>query len=80
MPPAHFGAQRQNFTRYFLGRGTISFTYRKKPYSIVIENALCFPQSYAAAVTELSDLSSVPKAMVLDYGYLNAVYIWVKNV
>lgn len=79
LPPAHFGAQRQNFIQYFLGRGTVSFTYRKKPYSIVIENAACFPQSYAAAVTVLSSLSSEPKALILDIGGFTADYIRVKN-
>lgn len=79
LPPAHFGAQRQNFTRYFLGRGAVNFTYRKKPYSIAIENAVCFPQSYAAAVTVLSALSSEPKALVLDIGGFTADYIRVKN-
>ena len=53
LPPAHFGAQYQAFTSYFLGRGPVSFAYRQKSYTILINDVACFPQSYAAAVTIL---------------------------
>ena len=79
LPPAHFGAQHQAFTQYFLGRGAVNFTYRDRPYCILIEDAVCFPQSYAAAVTVLAALKGEPKALVLDIGGFTADYIRIQN-
>lgn len=79
LPPAHFGAQHQAFTQYFLGRGVINFNYRDRPYSILIEDTVCFPQSYAAAITVLAALKDEPKALVLDIGGFTADYIRIQN-
>jgi len=79
LPPAHFGAQHQTFTSYFLGRGAVSFVYQKRPYTILIDDVACFPQSYAAAITLLPSLQSEPKALVLDIGGFTADYLQLKN-
>ena len=79
VPPAHFGAQHKAFTNYFLGRGTESFLFQNKLYTILIDDVLCFPQSYAAAVTLLPTLQSEPKSLVLDIGGFTADYIQLKN-
>ena len=79
LPPAHFGAQYQKFTRYFLNRGPISFSYQGRNYLIVIDNVACFPQSYAAAVTILPTLQSEPKALILDIGGFTADYLQIRN-
>lgn len=79
LPPAHYGAQYQAFTRYFLGRGTISFSYHGKPFSICIDHADCFPQSYAAAVTMIQALSTIPRALVVDIGGYTLDYIRIKK-
>lgn len=79
LPPAHYGAQYEAFTRYFSGRGAISFTYNKKPYSVCIDNVACFPQSYAAAVTVMQALTTEPLALILDIGGMTADYLRVKK-
>ena len=79
LPPAHFGAQHKTFTNYFLGRGTISFVFQKKLYTILIDDVACFSQSYAAAVTLLPTLQNEPKALVLDIGGFTADYLQLKN-
>lgn len=79
LPPAHYGAQRKAFLRYFSGRGAIAFTYHGKPCSIYIEDVACFPQSYAAAVTMLDKLQSIPRALVLDIGGFTADYLQIKK-
>lgn len=79
LPPAHFGAQYQPFTSYFLGRGPVSFIYQKRSYTILIDDVACFPQSYAAAITLLPTLQSEPKALVLDIGGFTADYLQLKN-
>lgn len=79
LPPAHYGAQRKAFLQYFSNRGAISFRYRDKPYAIYIERVDCYPQSYAAAVTILNSLQSVPKALVLDIGGFTADYLQIRK-
>ena len=79
LPPAHFGAQYQAFTSYFLGRGPVSFAYRQKSYTILINDVACFPQSYAAAVTILPTLQNEPRALVLDIGGFTADYLQLRN-
>lgn len=79
LPPAHFGAQHQEFTSYFLGRGPVSFIYRQKSYTILINDVVCFPQSYAAAVTLLPTLQNESRALVLDIGGFTADYLQLRN-
>ena len=79
LPPAHYGAQNMAFTSYFTNRGAVKFTFKKRTYSIYIEKVLCFPQSYAAAVTILQSISTSPKVLVLDLGGLTADYLRMQN-
>lgn len=68
LPPAHYGSQYQKFIGYFSRRGVVSFSYQDKPYSILIDDVACYPQSYAAAASFLSSLVTVPLALVVDIG------------
>ncbi len=79
LPPAHYGAQYQAFTCYFSGREVVNFTYRGKPYAIYIDDVACYPQSFAAAVTILDDLTNVPLALVVDVGGMTADYLRLKK-
>ena len=78
LPPAYYGTHYQSFIRYFLDRGAVSFSYRGKTYSILIDNVGCYPQSYAAALTMFQTLSTIPKALVLDIGGMTADYLQIK--
>ena len=78
LPPAYYGTHYQSFIRYFLDRGTVSFSYRGKTYAILIDNVGCYPQSYAAALTMFQTLSTIPKALVLDIGGMTADYLQIK--
>ena len=78
LPPAHYGAQYERFERYFTGRGAVSFTFNGKPFSILITDALCFPQAYAAACTQMQQLWDEPRAVVVDIGGFTADYLQVK--
>lgn len=79
LPPAHFGTGHQIFERYFTGRDVIKFTYHDRPYSIYIENVVCFPQAYAAAVTMLNTLLSCPRVLIVDIGGFTADYLLMRN-
>ncbi|MBM6721578.1 ParM/StbA family protein [Pseudoflavonifractor phocaeensis] len=79
LPPAHYGAQHLEFSQYFLGRGVTNFTYQDKPYSILIDDVGCYPQSYAAAATIIRTLQDAPRALIVDIGGFTADYLQVKN-
>lgn len=79
LPPAHYGTQSGAFTRYFTGRGVVSFNYQGKPYSIYIDDVACFPQSYAAATAILPSLTTVPMALIVDIGGYTMDYIRIKK-
>jgi len=79
LPPAHYGAQNGVFTRYFTGRDVVSFNYHDKPYSVYIDDAACYPQSYAAAAAILQTLTTVPLALVVDIGGYTMDYIRIKK-
>ena len=79
LPPAYYGAQKAPFVRYFSNRGTIAFSYRGKPYNILITEVASYPQSYAAAVTAFQELKDIPRAIVLDIGGYTADYLQIRN-
>lgn len=79
LPPAHYGAQHKAFTGYFTGRGVVQFEYQGRPYPIYIEKAMCFPQSYAAAVTILKSLRDKPKALIVDQGGMTTDFLLLKD-
>lgn len=79
LPPAHYGAQSRPFKQYFTGRGVVSFTYRGKPYSICIDDVACYPQSYAAAISILPSLTTIPLALIVDIGGYTMDYIRIKK-
>lgn len=69
---AHFGAQAGQFESYFKERDVISFVFQNKSYDICINEAVCFPQAYAASVPLFSKLKDIPKAVVVDIGGFTA--------
>jgi len=79
LPPAHYGAQHKAFTSYFTGRGVVQFEYKKRSYSIYIEKAMCFPQSYAAAVTIIKSLRNKPRALIVDQGGMTTDFLLLKD-
>jgi len=79
LPPAYYGAQKQDFLAYFSKRGTVSFAFHGRQYTILISEVACFPQAYAAAVTMYETLCGIPQAIILDLGGYTTDYLRVKN-
>lgn len=79
LPPAHYGAQHKAFTRYFSERGVVQFKFQNQAYSIYIDQVLCFPQAYAAAVTILQSLMDKPKAIIIDQGGMTTDLMLLKD-
>lgn len=79
LPPAHFGAQYEKFTDYFLNRGIIEFSLDDNPVAIKITKASCFPQAYAATMPIFQQIRNYPKAIIIDIGGFTADYMIMKN-
>ena len=79
LPPAHYGTQYRQFCGFFLNRGPIHFEYHGRKYTIVITETVCYPQSYAAAVTMFQTLKRIPRALILDIGGVTVDYMQIKN-
>lgn len=79
LPPAHFGAQHRAFAQYFSQRGAVKFEFHKREYAVYIGKVLCFPQTYAAAVTVLKTLRDKPKAIIIDQGGMTTDYLMLKE-
>ena len=79
LPPAHYGTQHDKFVRYFLGKEVINFSLNGKRYSILITEALCFPQAYAATMPVFKQLQigKLPKVTLLDIGGFTADYLQI---
>lgn len=75
LPPGHFGQLNEKFAAYFSGRDIISFEYQDKPFNIYIDEVQVYPQAYAAATTVITQISKVPKVVVIDIGGYTADYL-----
>lgn len=78
LPPAHYGSQNKIFTDYFLNRGIIHFKFNKKLFSIYINDVICFPQAYAAAVAMLTPILKYPRVLIVDIGGFTADYLLMR--
>lgn len=54
LPPEHYGSLKEKFASYFKRPSLVRFTYRDKPYSILINQVMVFPQAFAAVVPRSS--------------------------
>ena len=79
LPPAHMRAGRKAFEAYFAGRSPIEFRYNKCPRIVRIEQVLCFPQAYAAAMILAADLAGLPRAFVIDIGGMTVDTLLLRN-
>ena len=78
-----YGTLYKKFEEYFLGRGQLDFQMDGVPYSILITEAECFPQAYAAAMPVFQKLQQLPKAIIVDIGgftaflmkYIHTIYL-----
>ena len=79
MPPEHYGALKDKFARYFKRDGIIKFVYRDKPYSIMIDKVMVFPQAYAAVVPKSSMVVNMLRVFVVDIGGYTTDVLLLKN-
>ena len=79
LPPEHYGVLKDKFTQYFKRDGIIKFVYKDKPYSIMIDKVMVFPQAYAAVVPKSSMVVNMLRVFVVDIGGYTTDVLLLKN-
>lgn len=79
LPPEHFGVLKDKFARYFQKDGIIKFVYRDRPYSILIDRVMVFPQAYAAVVPQSSLIVNTLRVFIIDIGGYTTDVLLLKN-
>ena len=68
LPPEHFGVLKERFVRYLKREGEVHFDYGGRAYDIVIRNVMVYPQAYAAAVLQSSQVLRESNLFLVDIG------------
>ena len=80
LPPAHFGLQYEKFEKYFSDRkDIIEFEFNRRPYHVYIEDVMCFPQAYAAAIPIIGHLKEYNQSIIIDLGGYTLDYLRLKD-
>lgn len=79
LPPEHFGVLKDRFAGYFKRDGVIRFVYGDKPYSIMIDRVMVFPQAYAAVVPRSSLVVHTVRMFIVDIGGYTTDVLLLKN-
>ena len=79
LPPEHYGVLKDRFAAYFKRDDVIRFLYRDKPYSILIDRVMVFPQAYAAVVPRSSMVVHTLRMFVVDIGGYTTDVLLLKN-
>lgn len=79
LPPEHYGILKDNFAKYFKRYGVIKFNYKDKPYSIIIDKVLVFPQAFAAVIPQSSMLINTLRMFIIDIGGYTTDVLLLRN-
>ena len=80
LPPAHYAQLHARFEAYFLKqRQTIDFEFNGLYYSIRVNQVYSYPQAFAAAVTQYSNLKAYRVAYIIDIGGFTIDLLKLRN-
>lgn len=79
LPPEHYGVLKEKFADYFRRTETIKFTYKDKPYNVIINNVMVFPQAYAAVVPHSSLVMNELRVFIVDIGGYTTDVLLLRN-
>ena len=68
LPPEHFGVLKERFAGYLKREGVVHFDYGGRALDVVIGNVMVYPQAYAAAVLQSSQVLREPNLFLVDIG------------
>lgn len=70
---------KDRFARYFKRDSSIRFAYRDRPYTILIDRVMVFPQAYAAVIPQSSMIVHTLRVFVVDIGGYTTDVLLLKN-
>ena len=73
LPLTWTGAQKDAFAAYLTKNSDVTFTYRKKQYTIKIAGVSIFPQGYAAVAPYITKLKGVQMLVDIGNGTMNVM-------
>ena len=79
LPPEHYGILRDSFAKYFKRYGVIKFNYKDKPYSIIVDKVLVFPQAFEAVIPQIHILINTLRMFIIDIGGYTADVLLLRN-
>jgi plasmid segregation protein ParM len=74
LPPGHFKqvGLREKFNKYFRREELTEFVYNGRTYQVSVEDVSVFPQCYAAAIGDLSEIKDESIFYIVDIGGMTA--------
>lgn len=79
LPPEHYGILRDSFAKYFKRYGVIKFNYKDKPYSIIVDKVLVFPQVFEAVIPQSHILINTLRMFIIDIGGYTTDVLLLRN-
>ena len=79
LPPEHYGILRDSFAKYFKRYGVIKFNYKDKPYSIIVDKVLAFPQAFEAVIPQSHILTNTLRMFIIDIGGYTTDVLLLRN-
>lgn len=80
LPPKHYAELCERYEAFFQSNRTVQeVNYNGKIYHICIKNVEAFPQDYAAMITKINDIGSIPKAVGIDIGGFTTDYLLMRR-
>lgn len=79
LPPEHYGVLKDKFANYFKRDEVIKFVYKDRPYNIIINRVMVFPQAYAAVVPKSSLVVNTLRIFIIDIGGYTTDVLLLRN-
>lgn len=79
LPPEHYGILRDSFAKYFKRYGVIKFNYKDKPYSIIVDKVLVFPQAFEAVIPQSHIFINTLRMFIIDIGGYTTDVLLLRN-
>ena len=79
LPPEHYGVLKDRFANYFKRENEIRFVYNDKPYCIVINHVMVFPQAYAAVIPQSNLIVNTMRMFIVDIGGYTTDVLLLRN-
>ena len=79
LPPEHYGVLKDRFANYFKRENEVRFVYNDKPYCIVINHVMVFPQAYAAVIPQSNLIVNTMRMFIVDIGGYTTDVLLLRN-